>query len=118
MKFVYKIKILASQIGFGECLSVKVEKSKHFNESFIAYSLLKSEEEICADDIILYARGNSEEEALESLYIRSLKEVEKMTSVLSQKIEETKKFIEETKKLLETKEEMFEKLNSILKEVK
>ena len=115
MNTIDKIKLLASEYGYGKCTNVSVIHSDFLAErigKYCAFAQLGIEKKDCQNeylDDIDFGRGNTEEEAIENLYLRCLRKINNESSILTSEIENLKN-------LLSKMTTNLEHLNNLLKE--
>ncbi len=118
MNTIDKIKLLASEYGDGKCTNVSVIHSDYSLPErigkYCAFAQLGIEKQYCQNELlndIECGRGNTEEEAIENLYLRCLKNINNESSILTSEIEKLKN-------LLSKMTTNLEHLNNLLKETK
>lgn len=117
MNTIDKIKLLASEYGDGKCTNVSVIHSDYFPKrlgKYCAFAQLGIGKHDCQNEVlndIEHGRGNTEEEAIENLYLRCLKTINNESSILTSEIEKLKNHLSKMTTDLEH-------LNNLLKETK
>ena len=117
MNTIDKIKLLASEYGDGKCTNVSVIQSDYLAErigKYSAFAQLGIGKQYCQNELlndIEHGRGNTEEEAIENLYLRCLKYIKNESSILTSEIEKLKNHLSKMTANLEH-------LNNLLKETK
>lgn len=118
MNTIDKIKLLASEYGDGKCTNVSVTRSDYSLPErigkYCAFAQLGIEKHDCQNELlndIEHGRGNTEEEAIENLYLRCLKNINNESSILTSEIEKLKSHLSKMTTNLEH-------LNNLLKETK
>ncbi len=115
MNTIDKIKLLASEYGDGKCTNVSVIHSDYWAErlgKYRAFAQLGIGKHDCQNDLldhIEHGRGNTEEEAIENLYLRCLKTINNESFILTSEIEKLKNHLSKMTTNLEH-------LNNLLKE--
>ena len=93
MNIIEKIKLLASEYGYGKCTNVSVIYSEHLAErlgNYRAFAELGIEKQDCQNEhlnTIEFGLGNTEQEAIENLYLRTLKVINQERNILASEIE-------------------------------